>query len=174
MMLDPIGTPSIMPAWNQEHRDTGMLEERRKKAVQMIVVDGRRKEDVAKAIGASLTSVNNWYRTYVKRGNTLNALNAEKHTGRPSRMSGQQLDRLGNMLLRGAEHYGYEIDLWTTERVAALIEEKFGIRYHPDHVRKILHSMNFSSQKTEGWAREHDEKNVKDWVRNTLPDIKKS
>lgn len=60
-------------------------------------------------------------------------------------MSGRQLDRLGNMLLRGAERYGYEVGLWTTESVAALIEERFGISYHPDHAGKILHGMNFSS-----------------------------
>ena len=164
---------SSMPAWNQKHRDPGMLEERRKKAVRM-VLEGTPKEDVSKTVGASLTSVNNWYRAYLKAGNVLDALNSGKHTGRPSRMSGPQLDRLGNMLLEGAEHYGYEVDLWTTERIAALIEERFGIRYHPDHVRKILHGMDFSSQKTEGWAREHDEEKVKDWVRNTLPDIKKA
>jgi putative transposase len=165
---------SAMAAWNQKHRDPGMLEERRKKAVQMVVVDGRPKEDVAKVFGASLTSVNNWYRAYVKGGNALDALNSGKHTGRPSRMSGRQLDNLANMLLEGAEYHGYEVDLWTTERIAALIEEKFEIRYHPDHVRKILHGMNFSSQKAEGWAREYDEEKVKDWVLHTLPDIKKA
>lgn len=162
-----------MAAWNQKHRDPGMLEERRKKAVRM-VVDGTPKEDVAKTVGASLTSVNSWYRAYVEGGNVLDVLNSGKHTGRPSRMTGRQLDRLGNMLLDGAEHYGYDVDLWTTERVAALIEKKFGVRYHPDHVRKILHGMNFSSQKAEGSAREYDERKVRDWVRNVLPDIKKA
>jgi putative transposase len=151
-----------------------MLEERRKKAVQMVVVDGVSKSEVARTIGVSLTSVKSWCRVYAEEGETFDGLDARKHTGRPSRMTGQQLDRLGNMLLKGAEHYGYEIDLWTTDRVASLIEEKFGIRYHPDHVRKILHGMEFSSQKAEGWAREHDEEKVKSWVRETLPDIKKS
>jgi putative transposase len=152
-----------------------MLEERRRKAVRM-VLDGTPKEDVSRSVGASITSVNNWCRAYAKSGkkNDLDALSASKHTGRPSRMTGAQLDRLGNMLLLGAEHYGYEVDLWTTERVAELIEEKFGITYHPDHVRKILHGMDFSSQKAEGWAREHDEEKVREWVRDVLPDIKKA
>jgi len=162
-----------MAAWNQKHRHPGMLEERRKNAVKM-VLDGATKSEVARSVGVSLTSVKNWCRTYLEGGEKLDALDAMKHTGRKSRMSGRQLDRLGNMLLKGAEHYGYEVDLWTTERIAALIEEKFKIRYHPDHVRKILHGMEFSSQKTEGWAREYDEEKVKDWVRNILPDIKKS
>jgi transposase len=30
--------------------------------------------------------------------------------------------------------FGFETDLWTTERVVKLIEEKFGVRYYPDHV----------------------------------------
>ena len=162
-----------MAAWNQRHRDPGMLEERRKKAVQM-VLDGTPKQEVSKSVGASLASLNNWCRAYAKSGKDLDALSASRHTGRPPRMTGSQLDRLGNMLLKGAERYGYEVDLWTTERVAALIEEKFGVRYHPDHVRKILHGMDFSSQKAEGWAREHDEEKVRGWVRNTIPDVKKS
>jgi putative transposase len=162
-----------MAAWNQKRRDSGMLEERRKRAVRM-VVDGAPKREVATAVGVSLTSVKSWCRTYAKGGNALNSLNSGRHTGRPSRMSGGQLDRLGNMLLKGAEHYGYDVDLWTTERVAALIEEKFGTRYHPDHVRKILHGMNFSPQKAEGVARERDEEKVRDWVKVVLPDIKKA
>jgi len=150
-----------------------MLEDRRKRAVQM-VIDGVSKSDVARAVGVSLTSVKNWHRAYVKGGNRMDTLNPGRHTGRPSRMTGKQLERLGNLLLEGAEHHGFEADLWTTERVAALIEEKFGIKYHPDHVRKILHGMNFSSQKVEGVARERDEKKVRDWVIHTLPDIKKA
>jgi putative transposase len=164
---------SVMAAWNQKRRDPGMLEERRKKAVRMIVVDGASKGEVAKVVGVSLTAVKNWCRAYAKGEEGFDALNSGKHTGRPSRMDGRQLDRLGNMLLKGAEHYGYDVDLWTTKRVASLIEEKFGVRYHPDHVRKILHGMDFSSQKTEGRAREYDEKKVRDWARNVLPDIKK-
>jgi len=41
---------SVMAAWNQKRRDPGMLEERRKKAVQMIVVDGAPKREVAKRL----------------------------------------------------------------------------------------------------------------------------
>ena len=49
-----------MAAWNQKHRDPGMLEERRKRAVQMIVVDGTSKSEVARAVGVSLTSIKGW------------------------------------------------------------------------------------------------------------------
>jgi transposase len=162
-----------MGAWNQKHRDPEMLEERRKEAIKM-VLDGMSKSEAAREVGVSVRSVKSWYRAYVEGGETLDALNAKKHQGRHPRMTGEQLDKLGNMLLLGAEHHGYEVDLWTTERIADLIEDKFGIRYHPDHVRKILHGMDFSCQKAEGWAREHDEEKVREWVRDTLPEVKKS
>ena len=133
-----------MPTWNQKHRDQGMLEERRKKAVQM-VIGGAPKTDVAKEVGASLTSVKDWYRAYLKGGRTLDTLDSKRHTGRPPRLDGKQLDRLGNMLLNGVEHHGYEVDPWTTERVPALIEEKFGMKYNPDYVWRILQLLDFSS-----------------------------
>ena len=90
-------------------------------------------------------------------------------------MNRQQLRRLERLLLKGPIQFGFETDLWTTERVAWVIEEKFGIKYHPDHVRLILrNSLNFSPQKPEGIARQRDEKKRRNWVKNVLPEVKKS
>jgi transposase len=63
------------------------------------------------------------------------ALSSKKRTGRHSRMNRQWLRRLDRMLLKGPVEFGFETDQWTTERVVNLIEEKFGIHYHPDHLR---------------------------------------
>ena len=39
----------------------------------------------------------------------------------------------------GAERvFGYETPLLTCKRVGDLIEQEFGIRYHPGHVGRIL------------------------------------
>ncbi|MDG7044145.1 MAG: winged helix-turn-helix domain-containing protein [Nitrososphaerota archaeon] len=48
------------------------------------------------------------------------------------------------------------------------------MRYSPSQVVRILHSPNFSWQKPEGVAREHDEEKVREWVKDELPKIKKS
>ena len=89
-------------------------------------------------------------------------------------MTRQLKKRLVRMLLKGASHYWYETDIWTTERVAAVIKEKFSIEYHPDHAGRILHSLNLSWHKPQGVARERDEKKVRSWVKNVVPDIKKA
>jgi putative transposase len=68
-------------------------------------------------------------------------LRSRKQTGRPPALNEEQRRELVEVLARGAESCGFETDIWTTERVARVIYERFGIRYHPDHVRKILHSL---------------------------------
>ena len=87
-------------------------------------------------------------------------------------MNGRQLDRLGNMPLRGGGALrlrGRPVDHGGS---GGPDRGEVRRKLHPDHVGKILHGMNFSSQKAEGWAREHDEKKVRGWVRDTLPDKK--
>lgn len=134
-----------------------------------------RKTELAESLGVSYTSIKNWWNAFEDNGKSFEALSLKRREGRRPRMNRAQLGRLERMLLKGPMEFGFETDLWTTERVAWLIEEKFGIKYHPDHVRKILHnSLNFSPQKPEGIARERDENKRASWVKNVLPEIKKS
>jgi transposase len=163
-----------MPSWKEKERNPKRLEQRRRDAIRLLLSGRLSKSEVASTLGVSYTSVKNWWRAYVSGGMKMGTLDANKHTGRPPLMSRNQRRRLARLLSKGAEHYDFETDIWTAERVAWLIKEKFGIGYHPAHVSRILHSLNLSWQKAEGTARERDEAKVRDWVRNVLPDIKKA
>jgi transposase len=162
-----------MPAWKEKDRNPPRLEQRRRDAIKLLLSGKLSKSEVASTLGVSYTSVKNWWRAYADGGMKMGTLDADKHTGRPPLMSRNQRRRLARFLSKGAEHYDFETDIWTAERVAWLIKEKFGIGYHPAHVSRILRSMNLSWQKVEGVARERDEAKVKEWVQNVLPDIKK-
>src|SRR5438552_12797375 len=54
------------------------------------------------------------------------------------RLSEKDGKRLLTLLLQGPERLGYETPLWTCPRVAHLITQEFGVRYHEGHVWKIL------------------------------------
>lgn len=163
-----------MAAWKQKRRDQLTLEERRINGVKMIVEQGLSEHEVARRLGVTQGIVSRWYTVYRGGGNSYDALRSRKHTGRPSRLNRRQLASMPKILVNGAEHYGFSTDLWTAERLAKVIEEKYEISYSPSQVSRILNSLNFSWQKPEGVAREFDEKKVRDWVRNILPDIKKA
>ena len=163
----------IMAKWMKKRRDPLTLEERRVKGVKMIVEGGLSEHEVARKLGVSQAAVSKWHGAY-RDGGGYDALRSRAHTGRPSRLDDGRLQDLPSILLKGAEQYGFSTDMWTGERVARVIEEVYGVRYSPSQVVRILHSLNFSWQKPEGVAREHDEEKVRKWVKDELPKIKKS
>ena len=59
-------------------------------------------------------------------------------------------------------------------RVAALIEQVTGVRYHPGHVWRLLGALGFSCQRPERRAVEPDEPAIRHWKRVQWPAIKKS
>jgi transposase len=77
-------------------------------------------------------------------------------------------------LARGAEAYGFPSPVWTTQRVADLLWQRFRVRYDRDHVCRLLHRFGWSWQKPAGRARERDEKAIQRWVQRTWPRVKKT
>ncbi len=69
---------------------------------------------------------------------------------------------------------GYPTDLWATLRVAQLIHRVFGVRYHRDHVGKLLHALNWTCQKPKKRATQRAEAAIQAWKRRDWPRIKKT
>ena len=112
-----------------------------------------------------------WREAFRKGGEE--ALNAKPAPGRPSLLSQRQKVALSRVLLKGAVSCGYPTDLWTTRRVADVIRKRFGVRYHPNHMWRLLESLGWSCQKPEKRARERDEEAIARWKRYQWPHIKK-
>jgi transposase len=64
--------------------------------------------------------------------------------------------------------------LWTTRRVAELIRRQFAVRYHPNHVWRLLVGLGWSYQKPERRARERNEAAIERWKRQRWPAVKKT
>ena len=76
------------------------------------------------------------------------------------------------MLLQGAKAHGWPNELWTTRRIADLIQRTFGVSLHHDHVGRFLHkALRWSPQKPRKRARERNERAIKSWRRDELPRI---
>ena len=138
------------------------LEVRRRLAVRMLKA-GKGVTEVAGLVGCAQSSVSRWKKALEEGGEE--ALRAKPHPGRKPRLSTKQKERLVKILLKGPRAAGFETDLWTCSRVAKVIRKAFGVRYHPDHVWKILKSLGWSYQKPERRARERDEEAISRWCR---------
>ena len=93
--------------------------------------------------------------------------------GRKPRLDAAQLERLESQLLQGPEAHGFPTPLWTCPRIARLIADQFGVRYHAGHVWKILRALGWSPQRPVGKARERNEGAIRGWKRTTWPRVKK-
>ena len=148
-----------------------MLEERRRRVVAFL----KQKltlHEIARRIGCHASSVLRWRNAF--RSGGADALKAKPAPGRPPKLSRKQKERLVRLLTKGALANGYRTELWTTQRIAELIERKLGIRYHRNHVGKVLHQLGWSHQKPERRAVERNEAAILEWKRSVWPRVKKT
>ena len=101
------------------------------------------------------------------------ALDPKPVPGRPPKLTEEKKRRLIEYLLEGAIAHGYWTELWTTQRIADLIMKKFGVKYHRDHIGRLMHSLHWSHQKPERRAVERDEEKIERWKTEEWPRIKK-
>ncbi len=146
------------------------LERRRRRALKLLG-KGMTPPEIAQALDCSLSSVYYWNDLCKKNGEK--ALKSKPVPGRPEKLTERQKQTLVRTLVEGPLKSGYSTDLWTLGRVAKMIDDRFGVIYHPGHVWKILKELGLSHQKPETKAREQDEKEIKRWKRHSWPHIKK-
>jgi len=146
------------------------LEARRRRAAEFFQ-ERKPPAEIARLVGASLSSVKRWYRAWKDGG--VAALTAKPHPGPTPKLSPDQKQELVVILKAGPIAAGYSTDLWTCARVAKVVRKKFRISYHPDHLGRILHDLGFSPQKPQQVAREQDAEAVERWRAKDWPRIKK-
>ncbi len=152
-------------------RDFGALEKRRMQAARLLE-KGVSEAEVARRVGVHRQSVNRW--AHVVQSDGRKGLKQAARAGRKPQLDKAQLRELERALKRGPEALGYDTGLWTLPRVAALIEERFAVAYHPGHVWKVLRALGWSCQRPTGKALERDEAAIRRWKRARWPALKKT
>ena len=112
------------------------MESRRLLAAQDLQ-EGLSQSQIARKFGVSRTTASRWHRALHRRG--VESLRKRRATGRPSRLTTDQRDGVIELFQTGARAAGFHDDRWTTARFASAIHNRFGIRYDPDHVGRIMH-----------------------------------
>ena len=150
--------------------DFAALEVRRMEAARLLC-QGLSQSAVAREVGVHRQSVSRWAREFEQSG--VRGLRKAKRSGRPPKLTAAQLRGLEGALKRGPEAFGFDTGLWTASRVCDLIEYRTGVRYHEDHVWRILRKLNWTCQRSAGKALERDEQAIRQWKEVPLAEIKK-
>jgi transposase len=151
-------------------RDFEALERRRMQAARLLA-KGLSQSEVARQVGAHRQSVGQWAGEFKEKGRA--GLKQAGRAGRKPCLSEADRKRIREGLKRGPQALGYETNLWTTARVAHLIEEECGVQYHPGHAWRILRQLGWSCQRPVGRALERDAEKIRRWKQKRWPAIKK-
>ena len=146
------------------------LERRRHRALAMLAA-GDPPVAVARRLGVDRRSVRRWKAAH--RADGVAGVRAKAAPGRPSKLTGKQRAQLERLLLKGAEAAGFSTPLWTCPRIATVIARRFRVRYHVDHIGRVLHALGWSPQQPARRARERDEAASAQWVKSRWPVVKK-
>lgn len=158
-----------MANWLPAHLTRAQLEERRLAALEWIDRGTHPNKDIADHFGVSVHTVYSWKARFKDKG-TLQASVAQ---GPRTRLTNEQHAQLSTLLREGPVQHGFPNDTWTTRRVRDLIGHRFGVWYHADHVRKVLHHLGFTPQMPDGRAAERNELRRANWKEASAPELGK-
>jgi transposase len=133
--------------------------------------EGHTSGELAEILQAPRSKVSEWLQRYQSDG--VEGLLEGYRSGRPSELTEKQQQELGDILDSGPVAYGLDSGIWTSPMIAWVIEEEFGVQYHPGHVRRLLHGWGFSVQRPRRVLARADAAAQDRWHRRIYPALKK-
>ena len=132
---------------------------------------GWSQQAIAEALGVTAGAVSQWMRRVREGG--VEALKGRPRPGAVPKLTAEQRAQIPGLLAQGAEAFGFRGDVWTAKRVATVIRREFGVRYHPNHVGKLLRAVGWSVQKPITRASQRNEAAIEAWWTERWPALKR-
>ena len=140
---------------------------KRRRAVQLMQ-EGDRPSVIAHVLGVSACSVYNWHKKFL----TCGSLKSKLPSGRPRKLSTEQIETLRELLTKGAVANGWHNELWTSARVAEVIRKHFNIKYAHSHAWRVLRRyLGWTAQRPVQRLAERNEPRIARWKAEGFPRI---
>jgi transposase len=133
--------------------------------------DGWSQRAIAEALGVTEPAVSQWLAAAERGG--PDALRSHPAPGRDCRLTMEQKRLIPEFLWHGPEAYGFRGHVWTCARIARVIEEEFGVRYHKGHVGRLLKELQWTPQMPIRRAIQRDDPAIERWRAEVWPELRK-
>ena len=134
--------------------------------------DGYASGKIAALLDAPRSRVSEWLKNYEQCG--YEGLLEGYRPGRPAALADAHKMSLRDIIDGGPVAYGFLSGVWTSPMIARVIDEEFGVIYHPGHVRKLLDELGFSVQRPKRELARANKQEQDRWHRYTYPNLKKT
>ncbi len=171
LRLHPSTSRRLIRLSKEAERDGAYRVARRLRAV-ILNAEGLTSGELADILQAPRSKVSEWLSRYAAYG--VDGLLEGSRSGRPAGLSSKQREQLGDILDSGPVAYGLDTGIWTSPMIAWVIEQEFDVAYHPGHVRRLLHALDFSVQRPRRVLARADAATQDRWHRCAYPNLKKN
>jgi transposase len=127
---------------------------------------------IAQSMEISQGRVSQLYSQFQEAGEA--GLVVKPATGAPPKLTTEQRAQLPDLFSKGAEHYGFEGEVWTRLRVGEVIKQHFGVHYEVSTIGLLLKQLGFTLQKPRRRDYRQNLSRVTQWQEETLPELKKT
>jgi len=134
-------------------------------------IEGQTVIAMASALDINRTAITKWLAWYSAEG--AEGLRTTPPPGRVPRLTETQRAEVARVVEAGPIAAGFSSGMWTGALVGEWIEKRFGVRYHPQHIPRLLHQLGFSVQRPRKRLARADLAKQAMWLKQTLPAIKK-
>lgn len=135
------------------------------------VKEGEAPSLVIQSFGLCRTTIYKWMKA-AKRGGEA-ALKARKHPGRTPALTPRRKLQVRRWITgKDPRQYGFDFGLWTRQIVAALIEQRFGVRMGVTAVGRLLAELDITPQKPLRRAYERDPAAIERWKTVVFPRLR--
>jgi len=148
------------------------LQRRRQLAVRR-VAEGYSAEEVADFLEVAPRSVWRWLADFRRHGDAGLAARPGLGLGPPPKLTHTQEKIALRWLSDSPREYGFSTDLWSAPRLAQLIEQEFGVHFHPHYLSTWLRQRGYTPQKPRRVHREQDDETIAQWLAEDWPRIKR-
>jgi len=144
------------------------LERRRRLAVDR-VSEGYDSAEVAEFLGVHPASVRKWWNAFQQHGAV--GLAAKPVPGRPPKLTPAREAQVIGWLRKNPKSFGFATELWTSARIAQVIERKWGVKFHPNYLSAWLTQRGVTPQKPQKRPLERDSEAIEHWKTKKWPRI---
>lgn len=175
----PVGRPSYF-ALSEEQiaeieetrkgaRKEDLSWDKRLRAILLIGRDGLSRKEAAKVCEVKERILYSWQNRFLEGG--VSALKDRTRPGQTGRLAPEQLATLADIVRAGPEASGLDTGVWTTAKVASVVQDRFGVKYSPSQIGRVLKGLRFSFQVPKTRLSKANEEARRQWSETTLPSL---
>jgi transposase len=111
----------------------------------LLVAQGVSCREVARLLGDAPRTVQYWVHRFEEKG--LAGLQEGERSGRPQRLSAEQICGINRALRQDARHVGMDVTLWDGKTLSSWIHRQYGIRLGTRQCQRLFRKLDFRLRK---------------------------